>query len=405
MSNADVLRAVSEAEEIPCDILGWPKPPQEDAYYGLAGDFVRAIEPHTEADPVAILVQFLAAFGNAAGSSPHFVAEADRHSLNLYTILVGETAKARKGVSWGHASRPLLQADSTWESRIASGLASGEGVISNVRDAAGNDPGEKDKRLCLYEPEFAQVLKVLKRNGNTLSPVLRNAWDGRSLATLTKHSPLRATGAHISIIGHITRSDLLVNLDDVEVTNGFGNRFIWFCVRRSKCLPEGGSVNAEELEALVVRVQEALDFARKAGVLRRDEGAREIWNRVYRDLSEGKPGLVGAMTARSEPQVMRLASTYAVLDRSESIRREHLLAAIALWEYSEASVRFIFGDRSGDSVADRIFACLREQPEGMTRTEISGHLARNVTKARIDQALDFLRRCGLVQASGNIDPT
>jgi len=29
------------------------------AYHGLAGDFVRALECHTEADPVGLLIQFL----------------------------------------------------------------------------------------------------------------------------------------------------------------------------------------------------------------------------------------------------------------------------------------------------------------------------------------------------------
>ena len=49
------------------------------------------------------------------------------------------------------------------------------------------------------------VLKVTKRQDNTLSAILRNAWDGKTLETLSKTAPARATGAHISIIGHITR--------------------------------------------------------------------------------------------------------------------------------------------------------------------------------------------------------
>ncbi len=37
------------------------------ALYGLPGAVVRTIAPHTEADPAAILLQFLAAFGNLVG--------------------------------------------------------------------------------------------------------------------------------------------------------------------------------------------------------------------------------------------------------------------------------------------------------------------------------------------------
>jgi hypothetical protein len=36
------------------------------------------LDPHTESDPVAILVQTLAAFGSAAGRGPHFRHESTR---------------------------------------------------------------------------------------------------------------------------------------------------------------------------------------------------------------------------------------------------------------------------------------------------------------------------------------
>jgi hypothetical protein len=62
----------------------WPEPMHEDAFHGLAGEIVGAIEPHTEADPAAILVQFLAAVGSAVGRGPGWTVEATRHHCNLY---------------------------------------------------------------------------------------------------------------------------------------------------------------------------------------------------------------------------------------------------------------------------------------------------------------------------------
>ena len=41
------------------------------ALYGLAGEAVRTLSPHTEAQPEAILLQLLAAFGNILGPRPH----------------------------------------------------------------------------------------------------------------------------------------------------------------------------------------------------------------------------------------------------------------------------------------------------------------------------------------------
>src|SRR5947208_1093109 len=107
---------------------------------------------------------------------------------------------------------------------------------------------------------------------------------------MTKNSEARATGAHISIIGHITRGELRRLLTEAESANGFGNRFLFLAVRRSKCLPEGGKILSENLNDLVMRLNKAIQFARNAGEVTRADGARELWRIVYPELSEGKPG-------------------------------------------------------------------------------------------------------------------
>ena len=116
------------------------------------------------------LVQFLAAFGNAVGDGPHYQVESDKHHANLYVALTGDTAIARKGISWGRVSAVMQEADRTWsEDRTKSGLSSGEGLINEVRDRRTEwnkkdqreevaDHGVKDKRLLVIEPEFAGVL-------------------------------------------------------------------------------------------------------------------------------------------------------------------------------------------------------------------------------------------------------
>src|SRR5262245_17374313 len=55
--------------------------------------------------------------------------EADWHYFNLFTALVGESSKGRKGVSAGHPKRLLREVDAVWaQGRIMSGLSSGEGL-------------------------------------------------------------------------------------------------------------------------------------------------------------------------------------------------------------------------------------------------------------------------------------
>jgi hypothetical protein len=389
----------------------WPEPPGEEAFHGLAGRIVAAIAPASEADRAALLIQTLVSFGNAIGRSAYFAVEGSRHHANEYAVLVGRTSKARKGTSWDRIRQLFCQAAEQWvDERVQSGASSGEGLFWAVRDPITKqervkergeapryieveaDPGVEDKRLLVFEPEFANVLKQTERHGNTLSVVLRQAWDGgHILRTLTKNSPAKATGAHVSLIGHITADELRRYLSTTEVANGFANRLLWICVDRSKLLPEGGHVDAAEMELLRAELVKALDAANSAGEVRRDDEARALWCEIYGELSDGKPGLAGALLARAEAHVMRLALVYALLECSPVIQEAHLLAGLALWEYCERSVRFVFGDSLGDPVAEELLRVLRGAfPSGLTRTDISNYFQRHVSGNQIGRALGLL---------------
>jgi hypothetical protein len=394
----------------------WPAPLAGEAFHGLAGEYVRAVEPHTEADPAALLLQLLVGFGNAVGPGPHFLAEEDTHRLNEFVVLVGKTAKGRKGSSWGRARRVLAALDQAWaDTRILGGLSSGEGLIFAVRDRTTKkgkggteivDEGEADKRLLVFEAEFSGVLKQVERQGNILSATLRQAWETGNLRTLTKQSPTVATGAHISTVGHCTAEELRRYLSETEAANGLGNRHLWVCVKRSKVLPEGGRPDEGQIADLQRRLCEAYQEARCAGELRRDPEARAIWRSVYEQLSEGRPGLAGALLGRAEAHVMRMACLYALLDRSGQVRAPHLLAALAVWDYVEASVRFIWGDSLGDPVADEILRALRApqaEKEGLTRTQIRDLLGRNQAGDRIGRALGLLLEYGLARMEESKD--
>lgn len=385
---------------------GWPSL-SDTAQYGLPGRFIHALQPHTEADQVAILVQFLAAFGNCIGRGPHFRAEADKHRTNLFVVLVGETSKARKGSSWGHIRRLFQSVDPDWaDKRTAEGLSSGEGLIWQVRDPIRtidqgkkvSDPGISDKRLLLVESEYAGVLKVMTRRGNTLSPTIRRAWDQGNLESLTKNSPARASGAHISIVGHITSHELRRHLTETEAASGFANRHLFCCVRRSKCLPDGGQWSESLAEPFVEELSNMVAFCGALGdfELKRDEEARTCWHEVYPELSEGRLGMAGAIAARAEAQAMRIAVLYALLDGSVVITKDHLLAGLALWQYCEDSVNYVFGSAHGDPTCDTITEALEESGE-LTRTAIRDLFARHTKKADIDRALRVLSDLGIAQ--------
>lgn len=60
-----------------------PAPLSTAAYHGLAGAFVQRVLPETEADPAALLIQFLVAVGNAINRRAHAIADGSCHALNI----------------------------------------------------------------------------------------------------------------------------------------------------------------------------------------------------------------------------------------------------------------------------------------------------------------------------------
>jgi hypothetical protein len=373
---------------------GWPAPPDPAAYHGLPGAIVAKLAPNTEADPVAILTQLLIACGAMLGHQAFFQVEATLHHPNEFVLLVGDTAKARKGSSFDHVARLLSDAHPGFPSRVTTGLSSGEGLIWAVRDPQDQDPGAHDKRLLVVEPEFASVLKATSREISTLSPTLRSAWDGRPLALLTRTAPATATQAHVAIIGHITQTELARHTTTVELANGFLNRFLICACRRVRLLPEGGDPEPLKGTGLQQYLAATLQHADTRRQITLAPDARELWWHAYPQLTQPLDGLAGHITARAEAHTIRLALLYTLLDSQTQIRSEHLHAALALWDYTSRSARWALGQATGDPLAEQLHAALIRAPDGLTRTQLSHHVHRNLPAEQLDRALQALTAAG-----------
>src|SRR3984885_166740 len=366
------------------------------ALYGVAGLVVCGLAPHSEAHPAAILLQLLAAFGNAVGPAPHCMVDATRHGLNLFVALVGES---RKGTSWNQIRCLFTEVDRPWVAeRITTARLTPTALIYALRD---QQPAT-DRRLLALSEEFAAVLHSVRRVKGHLSPLLRCAWDGSDLRSLAGLHPIQATGTHISLIAHITQRELEDNLLPTEAHNGFANRCLWIAVQRSQCLPEGGNLDAHERSALAAELRRALDWTADAGNIRlvRDDEARALWHERYPALSQARPGLYGAAPSRAEAQVLRLSAIYAVLDCSSIIRLPHLQAALAVWDYCSASAALLFGTSTGDHTADRILEAINMSPGGfLSRSQMSALFHGHLSSSRIEAALEQLVSVGAIYQS------
>jgi hypothetical protein len=281
----------------PLDVQQWPAPPDVTAYFGLMGEIALALEPYTEADPIAILVQSYIGFGNVIGRKPHARVGRTFHHANEYGLIIGQTSAGRKGTAWDEAAYILEAIDKEWLTRAGGGLSTGEGLIYLARDPLEGetpvkekgtgriieyqdailDHGVTDKRLMVIETEFSRPLQAMRREGSTLSAVMRQGWDGHRLMTKTKNNPYTATGAHVSVIGHTTDDELRRLLTEADLFNGFANRFLWIACRSTKLLPFGGIPPEGMVIDWQKRVQKAAAAAKAREYVGWSNDATELW--------------------------------------------------------------------------------------------------------------------------------
>ncbi len=395
----------------------WPGTPTIALRHGILGDLLDRLTPATEADPTALLTTFLTAFGNAAGRGPHaLVSGATRHGVNIFTGIVGRSGKGRKGSGLDLALMPLRAGDPTWATdRIVSGLASGEGIVHAIRDPIMRmepiregkeivdygpvvvDQGVEDKRLLVVESELGAALRACRREQSTLSPMLRCAWDGSKLRTLSKNSPETATDPHVSLIGHIVVEELRKLMSDADIFGGLANRFLWILSRRSRLLPDGGEL--EDLGDLTPRIAALLAQAKATGRMRRTPAAAALWAHEYGRLTTvPETGIVGAALGRGEAITLRLSMLFALLAGRREVDEDDLRAAVDLWDYGATSARLIFGGPADTPLETRILVVVRAQP-GIGRSAIARALGGKVPARELVAALARLRDAGTITAT------
>lgn len=400
------LPAAAKSKQEADDPEPWPRL-GEEALTGLAGDIVRAATEESEADPAAVLVTFLTMAGIAIGRGPFIKIADDYHHARLFSAIVGASARGRKGTSegpvrrvWGAAAEKLGHPVGTLKWKPGP-MSSGEGLIFQISDGeldenGEGDPGTDDKRLLVVEGEFGAALRSLKRESNTLSAILRSAWDGRTIQPLTKSSRVTATDPHIGVVAHITEIELKSLLSNVEIFNGFANRFLWVCARRSRLLPLAAGMKDELIELYGSILADHVATSREFGRIEFSAEARRRYQDLYTtELSVDEAGVYGTVVQRAEVQVVRLALTYALLDVSQVIEVRHLGAALAVWRYCNASAKRIFDGAGQNPLEHRVIQALMHGP--LATRELHQALGGHVESGALRDALRTL------EGKGNLD--
>lgn len=390
------------------------------AFHGIVGDFVDLATEGSEADPAAVLATTLVRFGVEAGSPdpnarPHIYVGESRHEPRIFGVVVGKSAKARKGTSGAPPARlfavPEGSLDAPKMATMSLGpLSSGEGIVYAVRDAQETwddkeqqykviDPGVLDKRLFVQEEEFAAAINAGKRDGNTLSATLRALWDSGTRSPMTKTSRTQCTNAHVGILAHITLDELAMSLSACDKLNGYANRFLWILARRSKRVPRPRRMPDDRFIPIRNEIWQRLHLAHAAGQMHLTAAAGDLWDAEYDRLTEDRPGIAGAITARAEAQVVRLSMIYALCDGRKYVDTIHVQAALALWRYAQASAEYIFNeDAVGNKLDAKINEVISAMPAGLSLTDLHAATGKNHKADDLRRSIQRLVDAGLVRS-------
>jgi hypothetical protein len=385
-----------DARKLPSMVGESPPELEPSALAGPLGAWVQEVGAYTEADPAALMLSGLVSFGVAAGGDKYMMAGNRPQRATLFAMLVAESPKANRGLSWA-VTRDLL---ATIDPRLAhvrvlTGLGNGRPLLDAL---VPKRSVLQDHRLLVFEPGVTRALRMASRPSSPLTWLLRNAWDGAPIELPGHARRLVVERHHVGVIAHATLDQLRPQLTTTDASASFVNRFVYVVLRRRKILPDEGNVPPE----LTIRhgrpLAEAAVAARGAAEMRRTSAAERLWRGVYEELAEDDPdGLLGIAVARSARHVLRMSLIYALADRSGQVGTSHIQPALAMWRYMRASAVRIFGDQPSDDLARRLLVALRTAgTNGMTLTEQAALFGRNVSAARLEQARQKLEHAGLV---------
>ena len=391
-----------------------PPVPNQDCLYGLIGLIARAGSENSEANPFAIALHAMTFMGCCLGRTVHLQIGDTIHYPVIFGLHVGRSGRGRKGDALSLV-RKLHKSIVGKSEAVAPGLHTGglstrEGLIYLIHDGfvdgRNEVPPVEDKRLWIIEPEFANVLLQTRREGNTLSPALRELFDSNSLKPATKGNRIGVAEPHVVLSAGITPTELTSGIPVRELLNGFANRIVMISAERLQVIPFPEPTPVAVIEHLGDRITEVIEFANKRCTKNTDSFQLTLSNsarNLYQDLYTGELAAqlvderVMTLLERRAPVLLRIAMIFATADLASEIEECHLNAAAAWTRYWADSVDYIFASNRGDNCPDEI-SLLAERitkfllaREDASRTELTvdcfgGHVA----KPKLDQAITQL---------------
>jgi hypothetical protein len=413
-NNDDFIDGLFSIDYLPDEIIEDTviAPPQATPgmFYGLVGELASIAATGTEINPVAAAMVYLSFLGANVGRDTFLFINNTYHHPRIFTLHIGRSGRGGKGDSQQLTQRIRKRIEERDSSLLGhthtGGLSSREGLAALIHDGHGETPAIVDKRLWIVESEFANVLHQSKREGNTLSTALRDAFDGCDIKPATKSKPIGATNPHIGIHANITPAEFNSMLSAREMSNGFANRFLMMFSENIGYVPFPTPTPERLIDELASKTMDIIHFA-KGGYpnsingleINLSQAAKDLYAEVYQELRRPLDSdFITSMLERRAPYALRLAMLFALTDQTRVIEACHLQAALEWIRYSINTVKFVFADKANNQQqvetrqnASKILAFLRLRPQGASMTElIIDCFQKHNSSEKINIALGYL---------------
>lgn len=398
----------------------------KEAFIGPLAEATRLFDAY-EANPACIMLGLLTSFGNMVGGRPYNADMGKKQRARLYSLIVGATAKARKSSTGDLVEQILEVVDKDYvEQRVMGGFGSGQVLIATLKMLYPEIDEQKqgdinitlrqDPRLLIREDEGVRIFKTVNSEGSIHSAVLRSAYDGAKIEnrTLKRSAEIIPKDQHfISILAFMTHEELVSSMANVEMLNGFGNRFLYCWSVRTKLVPRLKPVTNEQIAPIAEILR---DRIKKASVLDEIPFASEevalLWDSLYAELENDEPaGMLAKMLNRASSHLMRLALIYALADGESRIHERHLRAAKAAWDYCRATAVLVFSkhqnvDPTGNNALDKLVAKVLNEVTtnpGLKKNDLKQNtsVVNRTNKHLFDRAIELLLSEGKLEIKYN----
>jgi hypothetical protein len=293
----------------------------EAAWTGLLARYRDLVGPCTEAPPEFHYASFIAAVGCLVGrkawiNNPHPIYP------NFYSLLIGETAQARKTTAYQFALRLLDDGAGVLLRNVQKlhGLASVEGLATKMQ--AGDV-------LCVEDEFRSLVTKGGQKAVANIIPKVTELFNCPPFFEVnTKNNPIRVENPFLGILSASTPAWFEKSLSKSDVSGGFLNRWLLFHGQGGKLLAFPPALDERQWGELVVDICVAVDGA--TGLHTFSPPAKATYERFYTEI---RTHAISEATTRMDLHAKKLALLYAILAGRREVSIEDVTQACAVAKY------------------------------------------------------------------------